>query len=75
MEKDLTHSYCWNLLFESARHICISAADNLALDLIYMGTCGCIRALELRDCVAIVVSLAERVYCVNYKHVGFTRIP
>jgi hypothetical protein len=61
-------------MFEGARHICISAANNLALDLIYMVTYGCIKTLELQGFVAIVVALAEMVHCVNYKHVGFTSI-
>jgi hypothetical protein len=52
----------------------MSAADTLALDLIYMGACWCVRALELQGFVAIIVALAEKVYCVSYKHVGFNGI-
>jgi hypothetical protein len=52
----------------------MSAADNLAPDLIYMGTWGCIKVLELQGFFAIVIALAERVYYVNYTHVGFTSI-
>jgi hypothetical protein len=52
----------------------MSATDNLALDFIYMGACGCIRALELQVFVAIIVALAEVVYCVSYTHVGFNGI-
>ncbi len=52
----------------------MSAADNLALDLIYIGACGCIRALELQGFVVIIVALAEIVYCVSYKYVGFNGI-